>query len=121
VSFPNKFSPENNKFLIFTSGNIFPANEKDFCKSYWNLMRKRKKSMMIVFILIYFLPIIVTAAIDQKVANGMLLLTACIAPIINFLADTREGKLGLWTLWTLLYYGIAANMLMTWLGHPLFE
>jgi hypothetical protein len=77
--------------------------------------------MLIVCIILYFLPIIVTAAFDQKVADGMIILTICIAPIINILADTREGKLCLWGLWMLLYDIIAVNMVMTKLGRPLFE
>jgi hypothetical protein len=77
--------------------------------------------MLIVYIILYFVPIIVTAAIDQSVANGMLLLTVGMVPLINFLADTREGKLGLWMIWTILYYLIAINMVLTQLGHPLVE
>jgi hypothetical protein len=75
--------------------------------------------MIIVFILAYFLPIIVVASMDQAVANGMMLLTAGIVPLINFFADTREGKLGLWAIWTIFYYLIAINMVLTQLGHPL--
>jgi hypothetical protein len=75
--------------------------------------------MIIVFILVYFLPIIVVASLDQAVANGMILLTIGVVPIINFIADTKEGKMGLWAIWVLVYYAIAAKMLMERLGYSL--
>jgi len=75
--------------------------------------------MLIIWILLYFLPIIVIASMDQAVAIGMMLLTVGVIPIIDFLADTREGKVGMWVVWLLVCYGVAANMAWTRLGHPL--
>ena len=77
--------------------------------------------MLIICIILYFIPIIIAASVDQEVANGMLLLTVAVPPVINILAGSREGRLGLWAIWTLLYYLIAINMVMTKQGRPLFE
>jgi hypothetical protein len=104
--------------LFLTSKKLSLQTKKNFVEE--NRTNKGFQ-MLIIYIVLYFVPIIVTAAIDQSVANGMLLLTVGMVPLINFLADTREGKLGLWAIWTILYYLIALNMLMTWLGLPLFE
>lgn len=75
--------------------------------------------MMIIFILIYFLPILVVAAIDQSVAFGMIILTLVANSLINLLTETQEGKFWLLAIWTILYYAIAFKMLMERLGYSL--
>jgi hypothetical protein len=77
--------------------------------------------MQIIFIIVYFIPILIAGAMDRSVALGMILLSLAVPPIISFLADSKEGKIFLAGLWTLTYYLIAANMIMTKMGHPLFE
>jgi hypothetical protein len=77
--------------------------------------------MQIIFIIVYFIPIIIAGAMDRSVALGMVLLSLAVPPVVDLLAVSREGKMFLMGLWVILYYGIALNMLMTWLGHPLFE
>jgi hypothetical protein len=77
--------------------------------------------MLIICIILYFVPIIIAASVDQTVANGMILLTIAVPPVINVLAESKGGRLGLWAIWTSLYYLMAINMVMTKQGHPLFE
>jgi|WetSurMetagenome_2_1015567.scaffolds.fasta_scaffold628525_2 hypothetical protein len=72
-------------------------------------------------IVIFLLPIVVVCCIDSDVGIGMALLSLGAVYVINVIAETAEGKVGLLVLLILLYYAIAANVVMKAMGHPLFD
>ncbi len=75
--------------------------------------------MKTVGIIIFLVPILVVAALDGDVAVGMALLSLAAVYTIDVIAGTPEGKLGLVAILTVLYYVIAAKIVLTWLGSPL--
>jgi hypothetical protein len=75
--------------------------------------------MKTVGITIFLVPIIVVAALDSDVAVGMAMLSLAAVCVINVIAETPEGKVGLLAILVAIYYVIAAKIVLTWLGSPL--
>jgi hypothetical protein len=69
-------------------------------------------------IVIFLLPILVVLAIDSDVGIGMALLSLAAVYVIDLIAETAEGKVGLLAILIVLYYVIAIKVIVATLGHP---
>jgi len=68
--------------------------------------------MKTVGIIIFLAPIMVVAALDGDVAVGMALLSFAAVCVINVIAETAEGKVGLLAILIVLYYVIAIKVII---------